>query len=186
MLPKISVLFLGAIALSLSFFACDPPVCGDPALVSIPLSDASAPTATWIVTVLTQTPSGPISALTPYSDASNNVTVKTSDQVTITFQGKDEESGVKYLETKGGFGYTCTATGNAIAVDGFIPSSIQDLSVFTVCAPIQWSLPKADVNVNLSCTPPRVYSSGGIGFTGIVRNHKDMETTSTLHFNVVP
>lgn len=170
--------------LILSAFACNP--CGDPSLVRIPESDATPPQGKWIVTVLTQTPSGPISALTPYEAEVNNISVKRGDQVTVQWIARDDESGIKLTSMEGTFTNACNTPSGPISAAGMIPEIRQDLSAMTVCAHREWSLPVTNVDVNIPCGTGNTFSSGSYSYTGQATNMKGMASTSQLNIAVNP
>lgn len=178
---KNSLLFL-FISLFL-FTSCDSP-CGDPALVEVPASDASAPEAIWQVTILSNTPSGPISALTQFTEAENSVSVSASDQVTVTLIGKDEQSGVKSLKTSGGFGYTCNVDGGSFIADGILPTVMQSQPL-TTCGMKEWKLPTSTIDVNFTCGTGTL-ANGSVGITSEVINGLGATTSTTMTIQVMP
>ena len=103
------------LALAASWTMGCTPSCGDPALVAIPAADATAPTGKWMVSVLTVTPSGPISSMTPYEDPSNTLSVKTTDEVTVQWVVTDEESGIKTTSMEGSWVQACSTPSGPIS-----------------------------------------------------------------------
>lgn len=167
--------------------ACDPGAsCGDPALVAIPGSDASAPELTWYVTQLSSTPSGPISAITPYTGSSINVSAKPTDEIKVYLVAKDEQSGIQEVSMSGGFGQTCNTPTGAIAASGIIPAVSQDLSFLTVCGMIEWKLTEIPINVGMSCGAGNTLTELGFAITGTAENNTGGTAMSTLNINVVP
>ncbi len=179
-----------SIASALLFTACDPAstsTCGDPALVAIPAeADPTAPELTWMVTQASETPSGPISSLAPYTGANVSITAKPTDQVKVYLIAKDEESGVRRVRMSGGFGQTCTTGSSALAASGIIPEMSQDLSFLTVCGMIQWQLPEIPIEVGMACATGYTLSELGFAITGTAENNKGGESTSTLTITVAP
>ncbi|TXF85995.1 hypothetical protein FUA23_19865 [Neolewinella aurantiaca] len=101
--------------------ACDP--CDDPGTIEIDYSDRSAPDLYWQIVTRTTTPSGPISAITLVSDPNSSIGITSNDVVEVTLFGEDNQSGMKWLNLQGGFGYLCSAADGAIALDGIIPGN---------------------------------------------------------------
>lgn len=132
------------------------------------------------------TPTGPVSSMTMYSDPVTNIAVKTTDKVDIYLIAADNESGVKKISMKGGFGYTCIPAGGgtALAVDGFIPEQSMDFSPLTTCGIKEWKLSIAPLNVALSCPNSGLLSGGSIGITGSGENFKGGVSSLTLNVSV--
>ncbi|MBK6949262.1 MAG: hypothetical protein IPH16_15450 [Haliscomenobacter sp.] len=160
------------------------PSCGDPALVAIPAADATAPTGKWMVSVLTITPSGPISSMTPYEDPSNTLTVKTTDEVTVQWVASDEESGIKTTSMEGSWVQACNTSSGPISATALVPKVEQDLSFLTVCALKSWSLPRTEINVNFPCPPPGTLTDASYTFTGKASNMKGGGAMSVLKINI--
>jgi hypothetical protein len=171
--------------LALFFQACQP-CCTDPLIVKIPNNDATPPTLRWEVAVLSQTPSGPISSMTMYSESVTNISVKTTDKVDVYLVARDVESGVKKMSMKGGFGYTCIPPGGGttIAVDGYVPEKSMDFSALTTCGLKEWKVSTEALNVSLSCPNNGMLSGAMIGITGNGENFKGGVSSLTLNVNV--
>lgn len=182
-----NLLLLSMLALfTLLYTACDPDPCGDPALVEIPATDGSAPELTWYVTQLSTTPSGPISAITPYTGATVNVSADPTDQIKVYLVARDEQSGIQEVSMSGGFGQTCSTPSGPIAASGIIPGVSQDLSFLTVCGMIEWKLSEIPINVGMSCGPGNTLTELGFALTGTANNNAGGTATSTLNINVTP
>ncbi|HHJ49445.1 MAG TPA: hypothetical protein ENJ88_00885, partial [Phaeodactylibacter sp.] len=81
------------LAFTLFASSCDPEdTCGE-GMVAPDTADTDAPQLEWWVTDFVMTPSGPISALTIYSDGSE-VHVSPESEVTVQLVARDEESGI--------------------------------------------------------------------------------------------
>jgi hypothetical protein len=165
--------------------ACDN--CADPAMVTIPDADATPPVLHWEVVVQSNTPSGPISSMTQYYDAASNITVKSNDDVDVYLVGTDEESGIKKITLKGGFGYLCTPAGSEVsmAVGGLIPEGGVDFSMLTKCALRGWRLSKESLDLNFQCDPNSTAGNRSISLQGNSINHKDGAGESTLTIEVI-
>lgn len=161
--------------------------CADPAMVTIPAADATPPALHWEVEVQSNTPSGPISSMTQYYDAANNITVKSSDEVDVYLVGTDDESGIKKITLKGGFGYLCTPAGSdvSMAVGGLIPEGGVDFSMLTKCALRGWRLSKESLDINFQCGPNSAAGNRSISLQGACTNHKDGAGESTLTIDVI-
>jgi hypothetical protein len=180
-------IFLLAFSSLLFFAACDPgTTCGDPALVTIPAADDSAPELTWMITQASVTPDGPISSIGPYSGAEVTINVKPTDDVKVYLVARDEQSGVKQVSMSGGFGQTCTSPSGAIAASGILPSYSQDLSFLTVCGIIEWRLPEINIETGMACVAGSTLTQLGFGLTGVAENNKGGTATSVLTINVIP
>lgn len=162
------------------------PCCNDPLIVKVPDSDATLPSLRWEVAVMSQTLSGPVSSMTMYSDPVTNITVKTTDKVDVYLIAVDNESGIKKMSMKGGFGYTCIPQGGgtALAVDGIVPEQSMDFSPLTTCGIKEWKLSIAPLNVALSCPNSGLLSGGMIGITGSGENFKGGVSGLTLNVSV--
>ena len=167
--------------------ACSPgSACGDPALVTIPAADDSAPELTWMVTQASETPEGPISSIGPYTGAEVTINVKPTDEVKVYLVARDEQSGVKQVSSSGGFGQTCTSASGAIAASGILPGYSQDLSFLTVCGMIEWRLPELTIETGMACVAGSTLTQLGFGLTGTAENNKGGTATSVLTINVIP
>lgn len=135
---------------------------------------------------MSQTPSGPISSITMYADPVTNISVKTTDQVNVFLIARDDESALKKMNMKGGFGYTCIPPGGgtAIAVDGFVPEQYMDFSVLTDCGLKEWKLSITPLNVALGCPNNSSLSNAMIGITGTGENFKGGTSSLTLNVSV--
>jgi len=180
--------FFSALALTVAGFIFNG-CCNDPAIVKIPASDGSAPILHWEVTVLTQTPAGPISSLTQHANPTNNLTVHTTDEVGVYLVATDNESGVKKIGTQGGFSYTCTSPGpggvlNAAIIDGFLPKQEVIFSDLTTCGLKQWKIKRECLNVSFSCNSGTI-SNRSAGMTGTAENFKGEGGSINLTIEIV-
>ena len=184
-MKQLNFLLLLCLALSALCLQSCKPCCTDPLIVEIPKNDDTPPALRWEVAVLSQTPSGPISSMNMYADAVTNISVKTTDKVDIHLVVRDDESGVKTMSAKGGFGYTCIPPGGgtAIAVDGFVPERSMDFSALTTCGLKEWRLRIEALNVSLSCPNNGGLSGAMIGITGNGENFKGGTSSLTLTVN---
>ena len=113
--------FLAVMACFLVFLSCACDPCdGEPGAIAIDVADRTAPELYWQVVTRTSTPSGPISSLTLLTDPSASVAMTHNDVVEITLFAEDNESGVKWVDLQGGFGYICGNANGAVALDGII------------------------------------------------------------------
>lgn len=178
-------LFLLGLALcALSFQACKP-CCTDPEIVKIPDADATPPVLRWEVSVLSQTPAGPISSMTMYSDAVTNISVKKTDEVNVYLVARDEESGVKKMNMEGGFGFTCMPAGggNGLSLHGITPKRSVDFNKLMTCGLKEWKLSIEALQLSY-CPNNLVISGGGINITGTGENFKGGTSNLTLNINV--
>jgi hypothetical protein len=123
MINRTNTLFaLLACFLVLFSCACDP--CdGEPGAIEIDFSDRTAPDMYWQIVTRTTTPTGPISSLSIVTDPNYSMAMTKNDVVEITLLAEDNESGIKWLNIQGAFGYTCTDANEAIVFDGIIPGN---------------------------------------------------------------
>jgi|GEM_PF-1942920 hypothetical protein len=120
--PSTSILTTFAFFLVLLSCACDP--CGgEQGAIAIDFSDRTAPDLYWQIVTRTNTSSGPISSLSLVTDPDYSMTMTKNDVVEVTLFAEDNESGIKWLDIQGGFGYTCSSAGEAIAFDGIVPGN---------------------------------------------------------------
>ena len=160
--------------------------CGDPALVAIPSADSSAPQLTWYVTQASETPSGPVSGITPYTGSEVNISVAPTDEVKVYLVARDEQSGVAQVSMTGTFGQTCSTPSGPIAASGMLPEESQDLSFLTVCGMIEWKLDEIPVNVGMSCGPGNTLTELNFVLTGSADNNTGTMAESTLTITVTP
>jgi hypothetical protein len=178
-------LFLLCFALcALSFQACKP-CCQDPEIVKIPAADVTPPALRWEVSVLTQTPTGPISSMTMYSDPVTNITVKKTDEVNVHLVARDEESGVKKMNMEGNFAFTCMPAGGGqgLSLHGITPKRAVDFNKLTTCGLKEWKLSIEALQLSY-CPNNLLISGGGIGITGTGENFKGGTSSLTLNINV--
>lgn len=160
--------------------------CGDPALVAIPATDSSAPELTWYVTQASETPSGPVSAITPYTGSEVNVSADPTDEVKVYLVARDEQSGIAQVSMSGTFGQTCSTPSGPIAASGLLPEESQDLSFLTVCGMIEWRLDDIPINVGMSCGPGNTLTELNFVLTGTADNNTGTMAVSTLTITVAP
>jgi len=181
-LPFLSVICL---ALFAQFFQSCKPCCTDPEIAKIPNADATPPALRWEVSVLTQTESGPISSMTMYTDLVTNISVKKTDEVNVYLVARDEESGVKKMNMKGNFAYTCLPPGGGIglSVHGFVPEQSVDFNKLTTCGLKEWKLSIEDLELS-HCPSAMNIVGAGINITGNGENFKGGASSLTLNLNV--
>jgi hypothetical protein len=185
--PSTSILTTFAFLLVVLSCACDP--CdGNPGTIAIDVSDRTAPDLYWQIVTSTTTPSGPISSLILVTDPNYSLTMTPNDVVEVTLMGEDNESGIKWLNLQGGFGYTCSGTGQAIAFDGIIPGNrvFYDFAEGE-CAVAEGEYPVFIIDGTNLCTGnlPNLLS-GGYQLIGSAANSNDfIRQNHTLTINVV-
>lgn len=165
-------------------FACSP--CTGPNQVHIAATDATPPELTWYVIQKSMTPSGPISAITPYTGAAVNVSASRTDSIWVYLVARDAESGVFDITMSGGFGMTCNSGTGAIALDGIIPEQYRSLSPAGPCGSLQIEVDRALLDVGMACPAGNTFANMGFGMSGRAANNKGGEATSTLSLTVNP
>ena len=176
---------VAVILLPIFFSSCD---CEEPGTVAVTEDDDSFPIITWeVATAATDSEGRMISALTFYAEDENTIPVGINERVTVTLKAMDEQSGIKYIELKGGFGFTCinTTTSTANIYDGIIPTDSKDLSPVSGCAKVEATLDPIVLSFDI-CESPYTFSSGSYALTAIVHNHAGLERLTNLRVNVMP
>ncbi len=172
------------VLLALILFAnsCDPDsLCGE-GMVAPNSADTSVPQLEWWVTDFVMTPSGPISALTIYSDGAE-VHVSPESEVTVQLVARDEESGIASMSLQGGFSWTCDQGGGAlIIVDGIIPLEEQNFGV-SPCAAIEQKLSVELVQPDCG---DDTLAGAGYGLTGSATNGTGLTADASLTVVVDP
>ena len=170
------------LAFTLFASSCEPcDTCGE-GLVVPDSADTDAPQLEWWVTDFVMTPSGPISALTIYSDGSE-VHVSPESEVTVQLVARDEESGIASMSLQGGFSWTCDQGGGTlIIIDGIIPLEEQNFGV-SPCAAIEQKL-------SAELTQPdcgdNTLVGAGYGLTGSATNGTGLTADASLTILVDP
>lgn len=179
------LLFAACLTLFLPAFQACRPCCTDPEIVKVPNADATPPTLRWEVSVLTQTPNGPISSMTMYSDPVTNINVKKTDEVNVHLVARDEESGVKKMNMEGGFGFTCMPAGGGqgLSLHGVTPKRSVDFNKLTTCGLKEWKLSIEALQLSY-CPNNLVINSGGINIAGSGENFKGGISNLALNINV--
>ena len=170
------------LAFTLFASSCDPcDTCGE-GLVAPDSADTDAPQLEWWVTDFVMTPSGPISALTIYSDGAE-VHVSPESEVTVQLVARDEESGIASMSLQGGFSWTCDQGGGAlIIVDGIIPLEEQNFGV-SPCAAIEQKLSVELVQPDCG---DDTLAGAGYGLTGSATNGTGLTADASLTVVVDP
>lgn len=168
--------------------ACDP--CQDPALVTVPTEDLTPPTGQWYFSQEVSHEDGTLSSsISMVEDPSVPVslTLKNNTRTSIQFEGKDPESGVKCLQFKGGFGFTCVQSmGTALTGHGMLPSTSRCTGL-TVCGMIDQSMTMEYLEQYfLSCSPPYSFASGDAAITAVAENMMGVKDTFTLSLSFIP
>lgn len=183
--PTNSILFLLAAFLVLFSCACDP--CdGEPGAIEINPSDRSAPELYWEVVYFTETPDGPISAISIFTEPVLTLSMTANDIVTVTLKAEDNQSGIEWMDIQGGFGYFCNQPGAAIALDGIIPGNrvYYDLDEGD-CALAEGTYPAFEIDGPMLCTGAYpTLSSGGYQFNGSAANANGLTSQNQLTINV--
>lgn len=166
--------------------ACDP--CdGEPGAIEIDGTDRSAPELYWQIVTLTTTPDGPISSLFIVTEPDFTYVVTKNDVVTVTLFAEDNQSGVKWMDIQGGFGYTCGNANGAIIFDGIIPGNqvFYDLDGGD-CALAEGEYPEFTIDGTNLCTGTfPVLTSGGYELNGAASNSNGLVSANRLTINVL-
>lgn len=184
--PINSVLSLLAAFLVLFSCACDP--CdGEPGAIEIDPSDRSVPELYWEVVYFTETPDGPISAISIFTEPVLTLPMTTSDIVTVTLKAEDNQSGIEWMDIQGGFGYSCSQPGGTIVFDGIIPGNrvYYDFAEGN-CALAEGEYPAFEIDGPMLCTGTYpTLSNGGYQLNGSATNGNGLFQQNQLTINVL-
>ncbi|MTB49949.1 hypothetical protein [Lewinella sp. W8] len=176
---------LGAFLVFLSM-ACDP--CDDPGVVEIDFSDTSFPEVYWQVTTTSVTPGGIASSISLITTPGQTISMATNETVELELIGTDNQSGIKWMDIEGGFGYTCQQGNQAFAFSGIVPGNkIFYGQAETECGTAEANYPVFLIDGSSFCNSPgQSLTEGGYSLLGSANNNVDLTSGIDLQVLIVP
>jgi hypothetical protein len=178
LLPLLSLLF---------FAACSCPPgdpCQDPALVTVPEEDDSAPVGQWSFSQAYSQPDGSMSSsISLVEDPSLPVelTLDPAARTSVQFESRDDQSGIRCLRLSGGFGFTCVQPrGTSLNGHGMLAEKVICPGL-SICGMRSLNLEQDYLEQYLSsCSPPFALSSGEFTLSAVSENMTGVKDTQRL------
>ena|GEM_PF-1378690 len=169
--------------------------CSDSAIVSIPLADFSPPDIYWEATVKTISASGIGYATTKFTNASNTLSIKKTDGLSIKLVARDDESAIRSLSYSG-YGVCMRPNPHGLYVlpTYHLGGKMPDFPQLTTCGFVEWQIGQ-QVTPEFSCDPPPyldIFGGGSasppssriISVDGTAENHKGGKSKINLSIQI--